>query len=118
MGGKHATTPTKPLKTKDQRTRVHHVVQNPVKKRATVQNVVEEQSAVQNQKEQNLTVTHVEIQMDNIFTCNKEIQKEAQPSGKIRAMNTRQRNRKIQVNLLVSTTMWDRDQRMVTLREV
>ena len=116
-GGKHATTLAKPLKTKDRRTRVHPVVQNPVGKRAVVPNVFEEQSTVQNQKEQHLTVTHVEIQTDDILTCNKEIQTKAQPSGEIRAMNARQRNRKILVNLLVFTTVWDSDPRKVTLRE-
>ena len=78
-GGKHATTLAKPLKTKVRRTRIHPVVQNLVKKWVVVPNVVEEQSVVQNQKEQHLTVTHVEIQMDDILTCNKEIQTEAQP---------------------------------------
>jgi len=42
LGGKHATTPTKPLKKKDQRTRVHPIVQNPLEERATIPNVVEE----------------------------------------------------------------------------
>jgi len=80
-----------------------------------VPNAVGEKSAVQNQKEHQLTVTHVEIQMDDILTCDKEIQTEAQPSGEIRAMNARQCNRKIQVNLPVSTTVWESDPGMVIL---
>jgi len=51
LGGKHATTRAKPLKTKVQRTRVHPVVQNPVKKHSAFPNVVEEQFVAQNQKE-------------------------------------------------------------------
>ena len=112
---KHATTLARPLKKKVWRTQVHPTVQNPVEEQSAipnpveeksdVPNLVEEQSSIQNQKEQHLTVTHVEIQMDDILTWDKEIQTKAQPSGGIRAMNTRQRNRKIQVNLPVSTTM-------------
>ena len=94
---RHATTPAKPLKEKIRRTQV--------------------QPAVQNQKEQHSVVAHVDVQTDDILTRDKEIQTEAQSSGEIWAMNTRQRNRKIQVNLPVSTTMWDSDPRTVTLRE-
>ena len=35
----------------------------------------------------------------------------------IRAVNIRQHNRKIQIKLLISTTVWERDPRTVTLRE-
>jgi len=50
--------------------------------------------------------------------CDKEVQIEAQPSKELRTMNTRQCNKKIQVNLPLTTTMWDSDPRTGTLQEV
>ena len=47
----------------------------------------------------------------------KEVQTEAQPSEELQTMNTRQCNKKIQVNLPLTTTMWDSDPRTVTLQE-
>jgi len=35
------------------------------------------QPTVQNQKEQHSAVAHVEIQIDNVMACDKEIQREA-----------------------------------------
>ena len=55
--------------------------------------------------------------MDDRLTCDKEIQIEPPPSRVIRVMNAIQHNRKIQVNLPVSTTVWESDPRTVTLQE-
>jgi len=97
LGVKHATTPAKPLKKKIRRTQV--------------------QPAIQNQKEQHSAVAHVEVQTDDISSCDKEVQIEAQSSEGMRTINTRRCNKKIQVNLLLTTTMWDSDPRTVTLRK-
>ena len=107
MGVIHAIIPAKPLKKK--------IWGNQVQ--LAVQNHVEVQIAVQNQKEQHSTVTHVEVQTNDISVCDKEVQTKAQPSREMRTMNTRQCNKKIQVNLPLTTTMWDSDPRTVTLRE-
>ena len=92
-----ATTPARPLKKKVRRTRF--------------------QTAIQNQKEQHSAVAHVEVQIDDITACDKEIQTEAQSSEEIRTIITGRRNKKIQVNLPLTTTMWNSDPRIVTLRE-
>ena len=52
------------------------------------------------------------------MTCDKEIQIEAQSSEEIQTITTKWNNKKIQVNLPLTTTMWDSDLRTVTLREV
>ncbi len=62
-GGKHATTPARPLEKKVRRTRVHPAVQNPVKKRSAIPNLGEEQSVVQiADEEQPVVQTIVEKQ--------------------------------------------------------
>ena len=94
---RHATTSARPLKKKVRRTQVQLVVQN--------------------QKEHS-AVIHVEVQTNDMSACDKEVQIEAQPSKELRTMNTRQCNKKIQVNLPLTTTMWDSDPRTGTLQEV
>jgi len=61
LGRKNATTPTKPLKTKGRRTRVHPTVQNPVESEAVVPNDAEERNVVPFPKEQQWTDIHVKI---------------------------------------------------------
>ena len=75
------------------------------------------QTVVKKKKEQHSTVAHVEVQTDDITACDKEIQTEAQSSEEIRTIIMEQCNKKIQVNLLITTTMWDSDPRIVTLPE-
>jgi len=57
------------------------------------------------------------VQTDNILAYDKEVQTEAQSFERIQTINTRRRNRKIQVNLPLAITMWDNNLRIVTLRE-
>ena len=57
------------------------------------------------------------MQTDNILAYDKEVQTEAQSFERIQTINTRRRNRKIQVNLPLAITMWDNNLRIVTLRE-
>ena len=111
------TTPAKPLKAKGWRTRIHLVVQHPVENQAVVPNDAEKQTAVPIEKEQQQTDIHVKIEMDEMLTRDKEIQTEAPLLGVIRVMNSKQRNRKVQVKLPASTAAWRRDPKIVTLRK-
>ena len=54
--------------------------------------------------------------MDEMMTCDKEIQIEAPLFGVITVMNSKQRNRKVQVKLPAFTAAWRRDPKIVTLR--
>jgi len=55
--------------------------------------------------------------MDDMMTCDKEIQTEAPLSGVIRVLDSKQLNKKVQVKLLASTAAWKRDPKTVTLRK-
>jgi len=94
---RHATTPVRPLKKKVRRTQV--------------------QPAIQNQKEQHSATAHVEVKTDDISACDKEVQTEAQSSEETRTIVAERCNKNIQVNLPLTTTMWDSGPRTVTLRE-
>ena len=51
-------------------------------------------------------------------TENKEVQTEAPPSGVIRVLNSKQRNRKVQVKLPASTAVWKKDPKTRTLHKM
>ena len=55
--------------------------------------------------------------MDEKLTCDKIFQTEAPLSGVIKVMNSKKRNRKVQVKLPASTVAWKRDPKTVTLRK-
>ena len=116
-GRKEVTTPAKLHKAKGRRTKIHPAVQNPVENQAAVPNDAKEQTVVPIEKEQKQTDIHVKIEMDEMMTCDKEIQTEAPLSGVIRVLNSKQRNRKVQVKLPASTVVWRRDPKTVTLRK-
>lgn len=111
------TTPAKPRKAKGWRIRIRPVVQNPVENPAAVPNDVEEQNVVPFEKEQQHTDIHVKIEMDDMMTCDKEIQTKAPLSGVIRVLNSKQCNRKVQVKIPASVAAWRRDPKIVTLRK-
>lgn len=127
LGETHAATLVRPPKKKVRKTHVQLAIQNPVEEQSAVQIAVEEQSVVQNlvevqnvvkkKKEQHSIVSHVEVQMEDISPCDKEVQTEAQSYERIQTINTRKCNREIQVNLPLTTTMWDDNLRIVTLQE-
>ena len=95
LARKNATTPAKPLKKKGQRTRVHLAVQNPVENHDAVPNDAEEKTVVPIKKEQQWTDVHVKIEMDEMFTFDKEIQTETPALGVIRVMSSKQCNKKV-----------------------
>ena len=111
------TTPAKTLKAKGWRTRIHPVVQSPVENQDVVPNYAEKQTIVPIEKEQQQSDIHVKIEMDEMLTRDKEIQTEAPLLGVIRVMNSKKRNRKVQVKLPASTAAWRRDPKTVTLRK-
>jgi len=92
---KHATAQTKPLKKNIKRKQV--------------------QPAIQNRKEQHLAVAHVEVQIDNVSACDKEIQIEASFSKETQTIKMRRCDKKIQVDLPPTTIMLDNDSRTITL---
>ena len=51
-------------------------------------------------------------------TDNKEVQTEAPPSGVIQVLNSKQRNRKVQVKLPASTALWKKDPKTRTLHKM
>ena len=102
-GRKKVTTSAKPHKAKGRRIKIHPAVQNPVENQATIPNDAKGKTAVPFEKEQQQTDIHVKIEMDDMMTCDKEIQMEAPLSGVIRVMNSKQRNRKVQVKVPAST---------------
>ena len=51
-------------------------------------------------------------------TESKEVQTEAPPSGVIRVLNSKQRNRKVQVKLPASTALWKKDPKTRTLHKM
>lgn len=55
--------------------------------------------------------------MDEMLTRDKEIRMEAPLLVVIRVMNSKQRNRKVQVKLPASTAAWKRDPKIVTLQK-
>ena len=100
-------------KAKRRRTKNRPAVQNPAENPAAVQKDAGEQTAVPIKKEQQQTYIHVKKEKDN-----KEIQTEAPPSGVIRVLNSKQRNKKVQVKVLASTALWRRDPKTITLRKM
>ena len=116
-GKKKVTIPVKLRKEKTRRTKIRPVVQNPVENLTVVPNDAEEQTVVPFEKEQQQTDIHVKIEMDDMMTCDKEIQTEAPPLGVIRVLNSKQRNKKVQVKLPASTVAWRRDTKTLTLRK-
>lgn len=105
-------TPVKPLKGKRRRTRIHLAAQNPDKSQAAVPNEAEKQTSVPIEKEQQWADVRVKTEMDE-----KIIQMETPPSGVIRVLNSKQRNRKVQVKLPASTAAWKKDPKTVTLQK-
>jgi len=111
-GKKKVATSVKLRKAKRLRTKNRPVVQNPAENPAAVPNDAGEQTAVPFEKEQQQTHIHAKKEKDN-----KEIQTKAPPSGVIRVLNSKQRNKKVQVKLPASIAVWRRDPKTITLRK-
>lgn len=55
------------------------------------------QTVVQKEMKQHSNVAHVEVKIDDILACDKEVQTEVESSEGIQTINTRPHNKKIQV---------------------
>lgn len=117
---KGSATPIRPRRNKRQRTGSRSTTQNPDKSEIVVPNEaerqtvvpieIEEQTTVPFEKEQQWAGVRVKIETDN-----KVVQTEAPSSGVIRVMNSKQRNKKVQVQLPTSIDAWKKDPKTRTL---
>jgi len=120
------------------RTNSHPADQDPTKSSATVPNNAEEPTAVPSTGEQQQTFVRVkqewpaekqtvvpstEGQQQTFIHVKKEkekkeVQIEAPPSGVIQVLNSKQRNKKVQVKLPAATALWKRDPKTRTLHKM
>lgn len=116
------TTAVRIRRIKRRRTKNRSADQNPTEDPTAVPNEADGPAAFPNDAEGQTVVPFEKEQLQAGIRVkkekdNKEIQTEAPPSGVIRVLNSKQRNKKVQVKLLASTDAWKRDPKMRTLHK-